>query len=90
MECLETENNVPHLPLDGEESLLPVGGLQLASLVPRHGHRQTLALQTIVGKPGVRNMLGWGGFDRAKLDMLVLIRIPFSFHVPAARNYYGD
>ena len=22
--------------------------------------------------------LGWGGFDRAKLDM---IRIPFSFHV---------
>ena len=24
--------------------------------------------------------LGWGGFDRAKLDMLVLIRIPFSFH----------
>ena len=26
--------------------------------------------------------LGWGGFDRAKLDMLILIRIPFSFHVP--------
>ena len=26
--------------------------------------------------------LGWGGFDRAKLDMLMLIRIPFSFHVP--------
>ena len=25
--------------------------------------------------------LGWGGFDRAKLDMLMLIRIPFSFHV---------
>ena len=25
--------------------------------------------------------LGWGGFDRAKLDMLILIRIPFSFHV---------
>ena len=24
--------------------------------------------------------LGWGGFDRAKLDMLMLIRIPFSFH----------
>ena len=24
--------------------------------------------------------LGWGGFDRAKLDMLILIRIPFSFH----------
>ena len=22
----------------------------------------------------------WGGFDRAKLDMLILIRIPFSFH----------
>ena len=21
--------------------------------------------------------LGWGGFDRAKLDMLILIRIPF-------------
>ena len=25
--------------------------------------------------------LGWGGFDRAKLDMLILIRIAFSFHV---------
>ena len=25
--------------------------------------------------------LGWGGFDRVKLDMLILIRIPFSFHV---------
>ena len=25
--------------------------------------------------------LGWGGFDRAKLDMLILIRIPFSFHM---------
>ena len=25
--------------------------------------------------------LGWGGFDRAKLDMLILIRIPFSVHV---------
>ena len=25
--------------------------------------------------------LGWGGFDRAKLDMIILIRIPFSFHV---------
>ena len=25
--------------------------------------------------------LGWGGFVRAKLDMLILIRIPFSFHV---------
>ena len=25
--------------------------------------------------------LGWGGFDRAKLDMLILIWIPFSFHV---------
>ena len=25
--------------------------------------------------------LGWGDFDRAKLDMLILIRIPFSFHV---------
>ena len=25
--------------------------------------------------------LGWDGFDRAKLDMLILIRIPFSFHV---------
>ena len=25
--------------------------------------------------------LGWGGFDRAKLNMLILIRIPFSFHV---------
>ena len=25
--------------------------------------------------------LGWGGFDRAKLDMLILIRLPFSFHV---------
>ena len=24
--------------------------------------------------------LGWGGFDRAKLDMLILIWIPFSFH----------
>ena len=24
--------------------------------------------------------LGWGGFDRAKLDVLMLIRIPFSFH----------
>ena len=24
--------------------------------------------------------LGWGGFDRAKLDMLMLIMIPFSFH----------
>ena len=24
--------------------------------------------------------LGWGGFDRAKLDMLLLIRIPFSFY----------
>ena len=24
--------------------------------------------------------LGWDGFDRAKLDMLILIRIPFSFH----------
>ena len=24
--------------------------------------------------------LGWGGFDRVKLDMLILIRIPFSFH----------
>ena len=24
--------------------------------------------------------LGWGGFDRAKLDMLILTRIPFSFH----------
>ena len=22
--------------------------------------------------------LGWGGFDRAKLDMLILIRVPFS------------
>ena len=28
--------------------------------------------------------LGWGGFDRAKLDMLILIRIPFSFHVLSA------
>ena len=30
--------------------------------------------------------LGWGGFDRAKLDMLILIRLPFSFHasVPLA------
>ena len=28
--------------------------------------------------------LGWGGFDRAKLDnMLILIRIPFSFHAHA-------
>ena len=26
---------------------------------------------------------GWGGFDRAKLNMLILIRIPFSFHVYA-------
>ena len=26
--------------------------------------------------------LGWGGFDR-ELDMLILIRIPFSFHVSA-------
>ena len=25
--------------------------------------------------------LGWGGFVRAKLDMLILIRISFSFHV---------
>ena len=25
--------------------------------------------------------LGWGGFGRAKLDMLILIRIPFSSHV---------
>ena len=25
--------------------------------------------------------LGWGGFDRAKLDMLILIKIPFSFYV---------
>ena len=25
--------------------------------------------------------LGWGGFDRAKLDMLILIRIPSSFDV---------
>ena len=27
--------------------------------------------------------LGWGGFDRAKLDMLILIwiHVPFSFHV---------
>ena len=25
--------------------------------------------------------LGWGGFVTAKLDMLILIRIPFSFHV---------
>ena len=25
--------------------------------------------------------LGWGGFVRAKLDKLILIRIPFSFHV---------
>ena len=24
--------------------------------------------------------LGWGGLVRAKLDMLILIRIPFSFH----------
>ena len=24
--------------------------------------------------------LGWGGFDRAKLEMLILIRIPFSFY----------
>ena len=24
--------------------------------------------------------LGWGGFDRAKLDMLILIWIPFIFH----------
>ena len=24
--------------------------------------------------------LGWGGFDRPKLEMLILIRIPFSFH----------
>ena len=24
--------------------------------------------------------LGWGGFVRAKLEMLILIRIPFSFH----------
>ena len=29
--------------------------------------------------------LGWGGFDRAKLDMLVLIGIPFSFHAIAKR-----
>ena len=29
--------------------------------------------------------LGWGGFDRAKLDMLM---IPFSFHVAAIRTYY--
>ena len=29
---------------------------------------------------GVGMELGWGGFDRAKLDMLILIRIPFSFH----------
>ena len=27
--------------------------------------------------------LGWGGFDRAKLDVLILIRIPFSFHMLA-------
>ena len=31
--------------------------------------------------------LGWGGFDRAKLDMLILIRIPFSFHVHATEGY---
>ena len=31
--------------------------------------------------------LGWGGFDRAKLDMLILIRIPFSFHV---HFYWGN
>ena len=30
--------------------------------------------------------LGWGGFDRAKLDMLILIRIPFSFHVGLFRT----
>ena len=28
-------------------------------------------------------VLGWGGFDRAKVDMLKLIRIPFSFHMLA-------
>ena len=28
--------------------------------------------------------LGWGGFDRDKFDMLILIRIPFSFHVALA------
>ena len=32
---------------------------------------------------GVGMELGWGGFDRAKLDMLILIRIPFSFHMLA-------
>ena len=30
--------------------------------------------------------LGWGGFDRAKLDMLILIRIPFSFYVLQVLN----
>ena len=25
--------------------------------------------------------LGWGGFDRPKLEMLIPIRIPFSFRV---------
>ena len=33
--------------------------------------------------------LGWGGFDRAKLDMLILIRIPFSFHVPATDSNFS-
>ena len=32
--------------------------------------------------------LGWGGFDRAKLDMLILIRIPFSFHVKYVATMY--
>ena len=31
--------------------------------------------------------LGWGGFDRAKLDMLMLIRIPFSFHMCKAETH---
>ena len=30
--------------------------------------------------------LGWGVFDRAKLDMLILIGIPFSFHVQCSES----
>ena len=43
--------------------------LQLAYFLHKHVHVR------------VGMELGWGGFDRAKLDMLILIRIPFSFHV---------
>ena len=38
-----------------------------------------------VCKSGYRIRMGW--FDRAKLDMLILIRIPFSFHVAYVQSH---